>query len=105
MSLTIERLNRIAEDPTAFGAVSPELFITLLDYARERAARERCEALLPEDHDITVLGAFDRSGWLASSIPFRASGTVPTVGEGVTLTEAYLALAAALEARTAEATL
>jgi hypothetical protein len=65
-----------------------------LDYARERAARERCEALLPEPAEIWLSHEPDGK-WLVGAE--GCDGGLPWIG--ATPTEAYLALAGALEKR------
>jgi hypothetical protein len=91
MSVTIERLDEMGcllDDRDKYLA---ELF----DYARERAARERCLKLMPKLARLCLHGSFGESAYKAvadESIGFaEASGATPT--------DAYLALAAALEKR------
>ena len=111
MSLTIERLNRIAEDPTAFGSVSPALYMELVDYARERAAREKCEALLPENWMLRLDVHADRLDFYTAiaSYSYSLRHYREHVGPArfcpfemeheATPTEAYLALAEVLAKR------
>ena len=73
----------------------------LIDYARERAARERCEALLSDPEDVLwcdqVHGAPDGYRYIATVVRYKG-GPNPSA-YGPTPYEAYLALAAALVPR------
>jgi hypothetical protein len=83
---------------------------TLVEYARERAARERCEALLPKGwhlSDIEMHRMGEGYQWLATASLacssdglFGCAGFQEIIGDhGITPTAAYLALAEALVQR------
>ena len=95
MSLTLEQLDWFARNDWSRDDYQGEVEVALpdlIEYARERAARERCEALWDGDIDTDKQGPKIRAwAWHGSLVQCSASGS--------TFTEAYLALAAELEKR------
>jgi hypothetical protein len=111
MSLTIERLDELAVDQIAFHDATWQELHEAIDYARERAARERCEALLPEDWMLRLEVHGDRIDFYAAIASYSYSlrhyrqnvGSARfcpfEMAHAASPAEAYLALAEALEAR------
>jgi hypothetical protein len=92
-TLTLERLDEIAS-----WFEENETFQAVIGYARERAARERCEALLPKKWRL-LLSPYHPTSWEVYAYNTDTPENSTWVYFGSTPTEAYLALAAALETR------
>jgi hypothetical protein len=113
MNLTLEQLNEALAKARLSSMSIPldaRVLADLIGYARERAAREACEALLPDPRCyIWTEGPYDGStdrrgnktilGFSAHAFQLTDVSAVRTIAEaqGLTLTEAYLALLAKLE--------
>ena len=103
--LTSKTLDYISSllDSKGRGGLNDEDVALLIDYARERAAREACEALLPENVQFTiwrcfhgdVLGWGIEAHWRDTEDEFESH----TFCSGLTPTAAYLALYQALKER------
>ena len=87
MSLTLERLDQLAGEYLAESEALSE-WDTLIEYARERAAREACTAAAPT-YRLHVCQTGD-GRWFASPLDDRGLGVA--TGIAPTPTAAYLAL-------------
>ena len=96
-TLTLKQIHQDAESARWGEKLPPEHSVRLADYARERAAREACEAArVLRDADLLCLiqePYISGGGWTATYI--LMDGTL-IKGYGQSPTEAYLALADAL---------
>lgn len=104
-TLTLAQIDNELANPVPNLAHRPRVHI--LEYARERAARELAEALLPENW-VVQANIWNPADWSPKSFPARYTASAGpntgpesewVVGKGDTLTAAYLALAEALKGR------